>query len=262
VIHLKFAFIAASKKMRRAAVICISLAGLIVAMQNRAFSAQTVRLAWLPSADPQVTGYNIYQGTASGAYTRMEDVGNATTAVISNLTAGTTYFFAVTAYDAIGLESLPSNEASCTVPLPTVSLSLSKVEATASLEAFAIASTGSAPAQWALEMSRDLKLWNTITLGTNSTALVTVAVCAAPATFFRLKSDFHGVSLVTRKAGSNGLTNSFFITTTSPVPSRWTLESSNDLKIWSPAAMGTNSPVNVAVIPSTSPAMFFRLKGE
>ena len=37
-------------------------------------------------------------------------MGNTTTATLSNLTPGTTYYIATTAYNSSGLESLPSNE--------------------------------------------------------------------------------------------------------------------------------------------------------
>jgi fibronectin type 3 domain-containing protein len=42
----------------------------------------------------------------------VSDVGNTTTATISNLTDGLTYFIAVTAHNSAGLESLPSQEVS------------------------------------------------------------------------------------------------------------------------------------------------------
>jgi hypothetical protein len=86
-----------------------------------------VGLAWDPSPDTNVTGYTIYWGTNNGNtessaanatvdYTSRLDVGNQTTATLTNLTAGSTYHFVVTAYTADGVESLPSNEVIYTVP--------------------------------------------------------------------------------------------------------------------------------------------------
>jgi len=69
-------------------------------------------LAWQPSTDPTVAGYKLYYGVASHTYTHAIDVGQATTATISNLAVGTTYYFAATAYDSSGVESPFSNEAS------------------------------------------------------------------------------------------------------------------------------------------------------
>ena len=71
-------------------------------------------LAWQPSSDPTVMGYQLYYGAASHAYTGMVNVGPSTTATVSNLVTGTTYYFAVTAYNSSGAQSPFSNEASGT----------------------------------------------------------------------------------------------------------------------------------------------------
>ena len=80
--------------------------------------AAQVSLAWDPSPAPTVTGYYLYYGVASQTYTSQIDVGNQTTYTVSNLTAGQTYFFSVTAYDAARNESAHSNEASVTIAGP------------------------------------------------------------------------------------------------------------------------------------------------
>jgi len=64
-----------------------------------------VTLAWDPSADPMVAGYNLYSGVASRTYTNLVDTKAATSTVLSNLTPGVTYFFAATTYTLAGLES-------------------------------------------------------------------------------------------------------------------------------------------------------------
>lgn len=76
----------------------------------------TVVLAWNPESDTSVAGYKLHYGQTSGAYTSAVDAGTKAMAVVSGLTAGTTYYFAVTAYTASGTESLDSNEVSYTVP--------------------------------------------------------------------------------------------------------------------------------------------------
>jgi hypothetical protein len=85
---------------------------------------QSVTLAWDPCLDTNVVGFNVHYGAASRSYTNTVDAGNATNATISGLVAGTTHFFAVTAYDRQGIESDPSNEVSYTVPttLPAVQI--------------------------------------------------------------------------------------------------------------------------------------------
>jgi hypothetical protein len=79
-------------------------------------AAQSVTLAWDPSLDPTIAGYRLYDGTSSGVYTQQIEVGNTTATLVSNLADGQTYFFAVTAYNAAGAESIPSNEVSYTAP--------------------------------------------------------------------------------------------------------------------------------------------------
>ncbi len=76
------------------------------------FSARAaeVRLAWDPSPDPQVVGYRIHYGPGSGSYTNAITVGAATTATISGLLVGATYYFAATAFNTNGDESVFSNE--------------------------------------------------------------------------------------------------------------------------------------------------------
>ncbi len=68
----------------------------------------------------------MYSGVTSGNYSNSVVVGNVTTNTAPGLTSGVTYFFAITAYDASGLESVFSNEVGYTVPLsnslPTIAL--------------------------------------------------------------------------------------------------------------------------------------------
>ena len=71
----------------------------------------SVTLAWdssVPATD--VAGYTIYYGVSSRNYTNLVDVGLATTGAVSNLVAGRTYYFAVTASSSAGLESDYSSE--------------------------------------------------------------------------------------------------------------------------------------------------------
>ena len=78
-----------------------------------------VTLAWDPSPDSSVVGYKIYLGPVSAGYTNSVTFGNVTNATITGLVTGSTYYFAATAFDGSGLESVFSNETSYTVPLST-----------------------------------------------------------------------------------------------------------------------------------------------
>ena len=60
--------------------------------------------------ETNITGYKLYCGTVTRVYTDIINVGNVTTASVSNLAAGVTYRFAVTAYNALGAESDYSSE--------------------------------------------------------------------------------------------------------------------------------------------------------
>jgi hypothetical protein len=69
-----------------------------------------VGLGWTASPDAEVIGYRIYSGPASGHYTAGVDVGNVTEWRAVKPQGATWY--AVTAYDAGGAESIYSNEVS------------------------------------------------------------------------------------------------------------------------------------------------------
>ena len=64
-------------------------------------AAQAVQLtlAWDPSTSPNVGGYVLYYGHASRNYTDSVDVGDQTQYTLTDLETGTTYYFAIVAYD-------------------------------------------------------------------------------------------------------------------------------------------------------------------
>ena len=82
-----------------------------------ALGSQSVSVAWDASTGTSVAGYILHYGTASGVYTNSVNVGNQLTATIPDLQDSATYYFVVTARDANGLESVPSNEISYEVPI-------------------------------------------------------------------------------------------------------------------------------------------------
>lgn len=81
-----------------------------------AVRAEEVDLDWEPSDSPDVAGYMVYYGKAPGTYTQVMNVAANTEAAVTNLDGGQDYYFTVTAYDAAGNESLPSNEAKYITP--------------------------------------------------------------------------------------------------------------------------------------------------
>ena len=79
--------------------------------------AATVQVTWNPNTEPDLSGYKLYHGTASGQYGEPVDVGNVTGhAMQITPEYGATYYFALTAYDTSGNESGYSDEASCFIP--------------------------------------------------------------------------------------------------------------------------------------------------
>ncbi len=67
-----------------------------------------VTLYWDRNAESDIAGYRIHYGTLSAPYSKLVDV-QTTSAKIPNLVAGTTYIFAVSAYNTAGVESAYSS---------------------------------------------------------------------------------------------------------------------------------------------------------
>lgn len=79
--------------------------------------AASVTLEWNPNTEPNLAGYRLYWGTSSRVYTSsMTILVPKTTATVTGLSPGVTYYFAVTAFTTDGLESDYSDEVSYTVP--------------------------------------------------------------------------------------------------------------------------------------------------
>ncbi len=76
--------------------------------------AGDVTLQWDPNPETDVVGYKVYYGASSRAYSSQIPAGLVTAYTVPGLAAGT-YYFAVTAVNADGLESAFSNEVSTTV---------------------------------------------------------------------------------------------------------------------------------------------------
>jgi fibronectin type 3 domain-containing protein len=88
-----------------------------VALSGSATMPQhSASLSWNTSTSSDVSGYNVYRGTASGGpYTRINSV---TTPFFTDSTvqAGTTYYYVTTAVSTSGTESSYSNQAQAAIP--------------------------------------------------------------------------------------------------------------------------------------------------
>src|SRR5436309_2684738 len=79
-----------------------------------------VTMGWDPSPSTTVASYRVYYGVASQTYSTYAQVAApATNVLITNLVAGTTYYFGAKAVDVSGAESGFSNEAIYTPPITT-----------------------------------------------------------------------------------------------------------------------------------------------
>jgi hypothetical protein len=80
--------------------------------------AHSVTLSWTPSTSAAVVTYNVYRSTTSGGpYSLISSVHAPAVAFAdTNVQAGVTYFYVVTAVDGAGNESVFSNQTSATVP--------------------------------------------------------------------------------------------------------------------------------------------------
>ena len=75
-------------------------------------TAQPETFEWDHSPDPTVTGYRLYWRVSSNVYTASRGISRSTNAITiadTTFTANTPFFFTVTATNAIGIESVPSN---------------------------------------------------------------------------------------------------------------------------------------------------------
>jgi fibronectin type 3 domain-containing protein len=84
---------------------------------------EEVTLNWNDNTDPDLDGYNVYRSTTSGSgYVKLNTVSLVTSSTYTdtNLTAGETYYYVVTAVDEGENESPYSNEVSGTPVGPTV----------------------------------------------------------------------------------------------------------------------------------------------
>ena len=107
-----------------------------LAIASPAF-AGTVPLAWDPVTNPALFGYMVYWGPSATSMTNRINVGNVTSYTVPNLTDGTSYYFAVTAYNGLGTESAKSNTvikaASWTPPTRVAEFSASSISGVAPL---------------------------------------------------------------------------------------------------------------------------------
>ena len=94
----------------------LGLSALFLAWSPFAQATQSVTLAWDRSTDTTVTGYKLYYTDVAAGSTSAINAGNVTSNTVPGLLETKTYSFYVVSYNASGVESVPSNVISYTVP--------------------------------------------------------------------------------------------------------------------------------------------------
>jgi CxxC motif-containing protein (DUF1111 family) len=116
-------------------------------------STNSIGLAWTASPTPGVIGYRVIYGVTSGGMTNSTDVGNVTSAIISGLTSGQTYYLAVIALTSDG-QSLASDATITAQPDTTVGI-ISLFNASTLLEPETTVETPTARITYIADRARD-----------------------------------------------------------------------------------------------------------
>jgi fibronectin type 3 domain-containing protein len=135
---------------------------LMLFSQLPARANQSVTLTWDPSSATNVAGYKIYSGLACRTYSNVVAVGNVTSATVSGLVPGKTYYFAATTFDSAGDESKFSNETSYTVPVTAATMT----SATGSGGRFSFTVSGDTGQKYVVQASTDLHDWTPVQTNT------------------------------------------------------------------------------------------------
>jgi len=85
---------------------------------DRSHAERNVTLGWNPVSSTSASGYRVYCQEEGTVAPQLIDVGPTTSTTIGGLKEGLSYSFTVTAYNSIGVESPPSDEAQLTIPVP------------------------------------------------------------------------------------------------------------------------------------------------
>jgi len=85
---------------------------------SSAFALRDITLGWDWSLEPNVAGYNVYTQEENSPLPVKQNVGLTTQTKITGLKEGLNYSFTVTAYNQLGIESLPSAPLNYFVPVP------------------------------------------------------------------------------------------------------------------------------------------------
>jgi hypothetical protein len=144
----------------------LGVLSILAALSTTVQAGQSVTLAWNPSTDPTVVGYNVHYGGASGNYTNTLSASNTTNITVSGLVEGATYYFAATMYNNSGIQSPFSSQVSYTVSTASPEVQFSITPA----RQFILTVTGPIGHTYDIRATQDFKTWTvigTVTVGTS-----------------------------------------------------------------------------------------------
>ncbi|HKQ37726.1 MAG TPA: hypothetical protein VJ063_06580, partial [Verrucomicrobiae bacterium] len=78
---------------------------LLAGLTGGAQASTSVGFKWKANTEPALVGYKLYYGTAPGTYSSHVTLGKVTSYQMTNLVVGTSYYFALSAFDTNDLES-------------------------------------------------------------------------------------------------------------------------------------------------------------
>ena len=247
--------------------------GLVMLIYPMPVFAADASLSWNPNTEPDLAGYKVYYGTASRTYGSPINVGNQTAFAVTGLSAGT-YYFAVTAFDTSGNESVFSAE---------VSKAITTADTTppvlSSIQSANVTATG-ATISWSTNEASDTQVeYGTTTSYGNATPLNTSLVTTHSVSLSGLQANTtYNYRVKSRDAAGNlaASGNLTFVTPTAPPPADTTspvlssiqstsITSSNATITWSTdeasdtqveygttTAYGSSTPLNASLLTAHS----------
>ncbi len=109
-------------------------------------------LKWLPSASPNVAGYDVYYANTNGSPPQLVFSGKTNQVALSDLTPATKGDFMVTAYDSSGQQSTNTAEIAGGVVLHSApELRLQQASAAGQSKVFSVTASGAILPSWVLE---------------------------------------------------------------------------------------------------------------
>lgn len=178
-------------------------------------TASPVRLEWNAVDEPGIAGYRLYYQQVYSDEPTVVDVGRSTSLGLGTLSPSTTYVFWVTAYNSLGIESLPSK----LISYNTAPANLQSEMTSTGINLSVRARVGET---LALYDSADLQTWRLLSLHNNTTGTVRIShdfdFGTGPRRFFRLGTegltlsawlDFRGLSDPLADSDGDGLSNLF-----------------------------------------------------